>query len=1365
MFLLTAVTASAQTAKIKVAAHGDLRNYGPGWQAVTQLDSVSVVPAADLLAKGDGILIISGSRAPDINKVEQLHAEFADFLNRGGTIIFGLTAASSAWDRQSENSADAGKQREERRAEFWDAQLGTLMPVNPWTAFDNRLKRLSSGAFAPAGSPLADALKAPGFRMDWRFDLHLPYSTIEAGQHRYEPAHFGKLLWNTDWQVWLNSDQSGQMPLLVAGRYGAGKSLVFAGDLFDATLSAWEGYPAFLRALLAAAAPETSDSAPDAVDGLKLTLATAQPGGPLTITVTNPSAHPVTAVLAVKIRNLIGSVRNAATQPLKLAANASQKVTLPTVTPYLRADLAERSADRAGNNILRVEAGLASTDRRQFGATVSGLVDLTPPLTLTIEGEDINAFEKVEGWTVGAVGFTGGNSVPVERYTYFSGDTPKLKVRLANARHNLAPLAKAADHARPDNLSVEGLNDTAYSYENVRNKQPAVFGFWAGLKNEQNAQQLSLTWPLPVTAVAQRIAAQSEWRKRNINNPQNFTLHVPGADEAVLNVSEAVYTYNLRDDEFTAPAVITSCTLTVTGLDPKSPNEPRANIVNFSHNVEADKAAVKASSAEIGCAIDEWEIYGWPARELPPAVSGILRVTLSDPAAGTTETLLEQPLTVEPLREQVVEVPVPTRQGTATLRVDAVFIAGAIKAVPPPSATPASPAAKPADSDKKSEPGPVRKWLGRIVKKDPAPAAVASLQQSQISNNKSSIINASPFPIQFIPPGREHILTRDLLGEVGLGLLCSPGFTAIDNFGMGANEDIQGWGGPDDKVWAWAHDMMEIGSRNKDQARYFYLSSAGLTHYTYPFRDFPDGRYVWDWVGEKFADRFTNDRYWQGKKTMHVVGSDRWNGIPIGASFTWANYIRFDQHLRAQGRPGLQGRTRTAINKELTEQYADEFQRYELNRYADEVLAHQQRLADIGVRATFESHGSFPLSGGEVGAKLGKTHKAVGTDLFWEFRDEDLYKSLGYRYGIIAANPDFESGAYNEWGWVSGVLANSTWYSTSGDVEPSRRQWYSTYYAGRVTSSGEFKPYTIYGFSNQGSPGTKMTLDDWRQYNRVQSRMIWQRPERPVGIALIASWQLQENRMTPEAGPLGFGLYAGKGYDQVNEQIGELYYRLVRNGLPVSLFASTHTLKQWHGTQPLVVADGFELDPWEFTELERLNKGGAPVIAIGSEHRAGRAAAEQFFGVTVSGDGWAPAAGTQLITDRAGKPLAYRNGTRLFCPVPIRALDGQQSQQLTRAILDLCGDPLTVTPAAGATVYANDGSLYLILGSQSDQAENFTVSVNPRLLDPAFPAGPCRVIDLDRVQDLPTKETAGTLTFTLPCAPNDGRLIQILPVK
>ena len=71
--------------------------------------------------------------------------------------------------------------------------------------------------------------------------------------------------------------------------------------------------------------------------------------------------------------------------------------------------------------------------------------------------------------------------------------------------------------------------------------------------------------------------------------------------------------------------------------------------------------------------------------------------------------------------------------------------------------------------------------------------------------------------------------------------------------------------------------------------------------------------------------------------------ADRWNGIPIGAQFTWDDFIRFDQYLRKTTGNGLAGRTRKQLSAEIHQKYADKFQVFELNRYADALLDAQKR--------------------------------------------------------------------------------------------------------------------------------------------------------------------------------------------------------------------------------------------------------------------------------------------------------------------------------------------------------------------------------------------------------------------------------------
>ncbi len=1238
----------------------------------------NIVAADTLLAGAPGILVYGAEPKTGPAQPEKLCAGIERLLQAGGTLIVHLPHADPALKA-----------------------MERFLPVNGWTFGRDDEKRSDTGAVAPPGSEFAECLKTPGLLLPDRYDLHLPYSTMEGGQDRYEPARLGKELLNTDWRVLLTCDTDGRLPLLVEGRYGAGRVFIFGGSLTAGPLERWQGYPDFIKTLLAAATPQPVAPSADEAAALRLEVPPAQPSGPLRLRVSNPSGRPVSAVLFCKVRNIVGELMNSCSHPVAIPAGGTVDVPLPEVSPEIHAEVVARSAD-AATAFRRVEAGLSGPDRRRIAVTASGVVDRTPALTLRIQGEDARQFPKTDGWPAGGIDFSGGDSIPVERFVYFCGDQPRVTVHLANALHNIATLAKAVDVSWPANPSTPGLNDLCYCYDNVLNGlEPtwALTGYWAG-RNGQATQQLRLDWPLPVTLTSQRLSAQSSFRQRDLSNPRDYTLTAALADgpaRSLAEVRSTVYTLCQRTDTF-PPAAATSCLLTVSGLDPKAAREPNPL-----------RALPDGSNLDTNCALDEWEVNGWPGTALPPAVRGTLRVTLHDLSDGTATVLAQKDTELAPLTEQTLEVALPARARFGEVRVTAEFF----------------------------------------------PAGGAPLRADH--------------PLLMVPAGRGHLTPRDTLGDAQDGLLCSPGFVHLDPFGKGTYEDTQGWGGPDDKVWAWSHDLMEIGKDRQERADRFYLSAVGLTHYTDPWRDFGSGRDVWDWATDCLLEKFRTGE-WKNKKSVHIVLSDRWNGVPVNASFAWADFIAFDAALRAGGKSGLHGRTRVQLTKEVTAEHADEFQRFELQRYADALDRSQARLAAQGHGFSTETHGSFPLVGGKLGEEMGRTDKAVGTDLFWEMRDEDLYKSIGYRFGLVAANPDFESGAYDQWGWISGVQANPSWHAPSGDVEPSRRQWYATYWAGRITSDGAFKPYTIYGFSLQGGFGVKNLLEDWRQFNRVQSTMVWVRPERATGCGIVASWPLQESRLSPDAGQLGFGLYAGHGNGQINELTGELYNRLMRHGVPISFVASTDTLRNCRDARPLILVDGFEYNAAEIEEMQRFNRLGAPIIAVGNRQRAGHPASEAFFGVAAGDDGWTPHAGTEIVKDAAGAPFAYvrrRGGggaATVFCPKPIGSMDSVHSALLAGLVLEAMGHPLTVSPGFAASTFSSNGSLFVLLGNQGDNAQTVSVTVKPALLDPMMQGNDFRVVDLDDAIPLPARSVDGALQFAVPCGSNDGRMIQILPV-
>ncbi len=492
--------------------------------------------------------------------------------------------------------------------------------------------------------------------------------------------------------------------------------------------------------------------------------------------------------------------------------------------------------------------------------------------------------------------------------------------------------------------------------------------------------------------------------------------------------------------------------------------------------------------------------------------------------------------------------------------------------------------------------------------------------------------------------------------------------------------------------------------------------------------------------------------------------------------------IAFDEHLRGAGQPGLKGRTRTELWKEVASQHSDEFQKFMLQRYADAMAVTQKKMADAGVDFTCETHGSFPLAGGKLGAEIAQSDVGVGTDLFWELRDEDVLKGIGLPLGACLGQSRFAFRRIRPVGMDQRHAAEPD----VGVAERRRRALApamvqhvleGTHHLRRPVSA--LQPSTDFPCRAPTGEVNDGRLD---RFNRVQSTMIWVRPEKPAGVGIVTSWPLQEHRMAPNSTAFGFGLYASNGYHpedghnhdgaqpQVDAQFGEVYYRLVKNGVPVSFVASTDTLKKWHGIQPLVAVDGFETDPAEIALFDGSTARARPSSPSGSAGSAGRTEAEALFGVTKADEGWTPRAGTQVVKDADGQPLAYvtqRSGRAptLFCPLPVTSIDGAQSALLADWVQKLSGEPVTVPYGVTAAPFVSEGSLFVAFSNSGDTSRTLDLVVRPGAINAAFAGQRFALVDHDRAVIVPSEWKDGALHFRIPCGPNDGRLIQLVPLK
>jgi hypothetical protein len=628
----------------------------------------------------------------------------------------------------------------------------------------------------------------------------------------------------------------------------------------------------------------------------------------------------------------------------------------------------------------------------------------------------------------------------------------------------------------------------------------------------------------------------------------------------------------------------------------------------------------------------------------------------------------------------------------------------------------------------------------------PSHAQTGPVRYDFVYRVRNSVVASAQYDVFYIEEGREEIVNKKSLSDWEVGLLCTPGWVHHNNFGLGMVDWTQGWGGPHDKIWAMSVGVMETDFRRLDLPERMMTTNIGASHYTNPWRYMPDGTYGWNRTSDELLKRAVA----RNVKGFWVVGSDRWNGIPIGHSFGWDLFVRFDKHLRATTGEGLKSHGRKEIIEEIRQHHADRWQIWNLEEYAKKIDETQQQFAEQGINFQFETHGSFPFAGGELGDQLAETHQGVGTDLFWELRNQDLYWSLGTRFAVVAANPNLISGMYKQWGWINSE-SNMFWFANSGPAEPARRQWYSTYFMGRVDSKGEFHPYHNLGFSTQGSVSTRFYPHEIGNSLRTFNFTRFVRPEEPAGYGLVVSWDSHLRRMSPQAGTMGFGLYATGGADnQLEHRMGKLYEKLVKSGLPVGFVSSSHAMKNWHGKNPLVLLDASDWQGEELQTVSRLNANGAAIVGFGGDDKSPEAL-----------EFWTNGSEKRMVGSIEYYVRQRANSAPLiFCPMNVRDMPAADSLQLIDAIMEHCRLSFRSDVRLAVHPFVSRDALFIGLGSLSDQSSRVTMRFRPEEFAPQFSGKPVRIIDMDSFEVI-VPDANGNITVPLRAV--EGKMLMVTP--
>ena len=529
---------------------------------------------------------------------------------------------------------------------------GTQIRLSPYTRREPLRVAQVDASFFPDG--LGD-LTVP-FCLDIR-----PTPAVARGQSCYEryninhpvlkkriPAgtdYWSRSLLNREWMVRARCADLAQMPLVVTGKYGAGK-VAMVGTWVEgvgASDRATAFWTALLRWLLV---KDTGRS----VNTVRPRLAVNLHRDAAQVTLSNPSALPLPLVVVMRTLSATGAVLadgvGEANQQVLLAPQASSTISFPLPTPSPLADDSIRA-----DTELQVRIGVLSGDGEQILAE-QRLFTPPEPLQLRVETENLYSTpypfhapgpEALEG-------FRSRMGLRVGAYTYAPGQRLRGVATVANGLTNLAPHCLVRDLTTPDNASVMALHDgAAVSRKGLSPDGIEAYSMWTGKAGVENA--IAFTLPQDAT-VAEVILVGSYGPLFNgeDHNPGQLVVEADG---------EPVASLLTLDDAFTAGFGQARLSFT--------PRPARVLTVRLPWISKHPRARQAAWLGEI-------EVFGWCGDPLP-LVSGQLVVSLVDALTGERQTLASSQQSVHSCSRQQItfETSLPNFQGFRFYRLEASF--------------------------------------------------------------------------------------------------------------------------------------------------------------------------------------------------------------------------------------------------------------------------------------------------------------------------------------------------------------------------------------------------------------------------------------------------------------------------------------------------------------------------------------------------------------------------------------------------------------------------------------------------------------------------------------------------------------------
>jgi hypothetical protein len=1190
-------------------------------------------------------------------------------------------------------------------------RLAPMLPTVAWRATQDVLGPNHLAESDPDFFP--DAKAVAGLSVPFYFPIR-PWLAVERGQARYDrfdrqigarldettilPAGtewWTRPLLSREWTVRARGADVAASPLLLTGRYGAGRVAVFASSLESTTGPQADAFWTQVIQWLGKDDPATQPDVP-VTSPLVVTVSgepSNQPRGGMQqslIDLASGTAKlaPIPDLNTVSPGNLVVSIQNPNPQAIHVKIVAR-------LLSWEHAMIEDRLADAtlAGGGLVTqvklplpvpsaisyqeitvrpafdVRLGVLSESGSTLLSETKTAVDVTPPVTLSVHTEELRTLpfpfptaarpdKQMEGR----------NGMPVYSYAYLPGSTVQATIKVSNGVRNIAPLATISDVDEPDNKTVSALNTGFTGDHGPDWFLPSTWTYFETTKS--NSATLKLSFPTPVTVTGVTLwGAANDFRKMDRRNPEEAVISQNGKELAREPNLLARFKAETGQVHISfAPVKLQELTVTLT------------------------KTSMATNELELG----QLEVEG--AAEPPAApVQGKLSLFLTNALTGEVTPVHAEDVTLAPLEEKKITVPVilPGSPNAEFYRLNGVFL-GANGTNPATNSFP----------------------LMTVSGKEPVLLSMDSLENM-------------PFDSGY-PSG------------ASLGFIVTRGFRNVFENAVGTAEMGGGWGQPDDLVWAYAHGFKQEG-RPKAQANRLYVTSTDMRHYSTPWRQFYNGEEFYDIATPLLVDRMKEQRNYTKSDIVVLAHSDRWDtGPQIGSNHTWQDFEGFNAWLLAQHLPPLQGRTLMDLTAEIaTEPRTGLWYSWQLERYVANIRNLRDSFAREGKKLLITAQG-MPVLPSDEAPEIDAVVRGSSDDNTWGEAALDLIYSTGRQMGTVALNPTLAMSTLNEWQWLSSLLGNAQWRGSVGTTEPARRRQYDRAFRGALRPDGAYGAMSIYGYNTNGGLAYTLNEVDYNQWEQTMVKQSLLFPSGPIGAGVIVSnarYEKPENAL--------FDCGDGSLFPEAH-LVQDAVRRLSYAGISVSFSGNAGLLAGWKNQAPLVLLNLQDFGDAEQATVSKMAAAGRPIVVFQgpgtSPLSAGTAA---LFGVAADGT---PADGKEVarIQDR---PVVQK-GSCLYVPVEVGKMTQEEADALAPILRKALAQVLTFPDGTTGYGFVSNGRNFAVVEDWREEGRmaELRVKADPR-------ASALLAVNTNSNRPLQTMKEGTDWVIRLPLRPGDGLLV------